>query len=69
LVLTDSSVVELKSVDDSEAPTLFSVDGRTPVEVEYGGKIIVEKADHKLNIIRLDGRSFFSTLRQKLHWG
>ena len=69
LVLTDSSVVELKSVDSSETPTLFSVDGRHPVEVMHGGKIIVEKADHKLNIIRLEGRSFFSTLRQKLHWG
>ncbi len=69
LVLTDSSVVELTSVDDSEAPTLFSSDGRNPVEVLHGGKIIVEKADHRLNMIRLEGRSFFSTLRQKLHWG
>ncbi|MGJ8657487.1 MAG: NAD(+)/NADH kinase [Akkermansiaceae bacterium] len=69
LVLTDRSVVELKSVDDSEAPTLFSVDGRCLVEVHHGGSIIVEKADHHLNIIRLEGRSFFSTLRQKLHWG
>lgn len=69
LVLTDSSVVELKSVDDSEVPTLFSVDGRHPVEVLHGGKIIVEKADHQLNLIRLEGRSFFSTLRQKLQWG
>ncbi len=69
LVLTDSSVVELKSVDDSEAPTLFSVDGRCLVDVHHGGVIIVEMADHQLNIIRLEGRSFFSTLRQKLHWG
>lgn len=69
LVLTDSSVVELKSVDDSEAPTLFSVDGRCLVDVHHGGSIIVGKADHQLNIIRLEGRSFFSTLRQKLHWG
>lgn len=69
LVLTDSSVVELVSVDDSEAPTLFSVDGRCPLEVNHGGKVIVEKADHQLNMIRLEGRSFFSTLRQKLHWG
>lgn len=69
LVLTDNSVVELTSVDNSEAPTLFSVDGRSPLEVLHGGKIIVEKANHQLNLIRLEGRSFFSTLRQKLHWG
>ena len=69
LVLTDESVVELESVESSETMTLFSVDGRSPVEVAYGGKIVVEKAAHQLHLIRLEGRSFFSTLRQKLHWG
>jgi len=69
LVLTDESVVELESVEASEAVTLFSVDGCSPVEVAYGGRIKVEKADHQLHLIRLEGRSFFSTLRQKLHWG
>ncbi len=69
LVLTDESVVELESVHDADAATLFSVDGRSPVEVAFGGRIIVEKADHQLHIVRLEGRSFFSTLRQKLHWG
>lgn len=69
LVLTDESVVELVSAESSETMTLFSVDGRSPVEVAYGGRITVEKADHQLNLIRLEDRSFFSTLRQKLHWG
>ena len=69
LVLTDESVVELESVEASETVTLFSVDGCSPVEVAYGGRIKVEKADHRLHLIRLEGRSFFSTLRQKLHWG
>lgn len=69
LVLTDNSMVELISVDDSKSSTLFTVDGQCIVEVEHGGAVRVEKADHQLNIIRLEGRSFFSTLRQKLHWG
>lgn len=69
LVLTDKSAVELISVDDSKASTLFTVDGQCIVEVEHGGRIRVEKADHELNIVRLKGRSFYSTLRKKLHWG
>jgi len=69
LVLTDESVVELESVEESETVTLFSVDGRSPIEVAYGGRIKVEKADHQLHLVRLEDRSFFSTLRQKLHWG
>ena len=69
LVLTDDSMIELVSVDDAKSTTLFTCDGQNIVEVEHGGRVRVEKADHELNIIRLEGRSFFSTLRQKLHWG
>lgn len=69
LVLSDNSVVELISVDDSKSSTLFTVDGQCIVEVEHGGRVRVEKANHELNIIRLEGRSFFATLRKKLHWG
>ncbi len=69
LVLTDDTVIELISVDDSKSTTLFTCDGQNIVEVEHGGRVRVEKANHELDIIRLEGRSFFSTLRRKLHWG
>lgn len=69
LVVTDDSMIELVSVDDAQSTTLFTCDGQSIVDVEHGGRVRVEKADHELNIIRLEGRSFFSTLRRKLHWG
>lgn len=69
LVLADHSKIELISVDDSKGSTLFTVDGQCMVEVQHGCRIRVKKADHHLNIVNLEGRSFYSTLRQKLHWG
>ncbi len=69
LVLSDSSVIDLVSVDPSHEATLFTVDGQCVLEVEHGGKVRVQKANHMFNIIRLQDRSFFSTLRKKLHWG
>lgn len=69
LVLADSSEVELRSIDDDTTPTLFTVDGRVIVEVQHGGSILISKSKHCINLIRLEGRSFYSTLRKKLHWG
>ena len=69
LVLADTAEVEFVSVDESQAATLFTVDGQCMVNLEHGGKITINKASHTFNIIRLEGRSFYSTLRQKLKWG
>lgn len=69
LVLADTAEVEFISVDESQAATLFTVDGQCMVNLEHGGKIKITKAPNTFNIIRLEGRSFYSTLRQKLKWG
>ena len=69
LILTESAVVELKSTDEDATPTIFTVDGRVIVEVAHGSSIVIKKSPHTINLIRLEGRSFFSTLRQKLSWG
>lgn len=69
LVLADTAVVGLRSIDDDHTPTLFTVDGRVVVEVEHGATIRIAKSPHSINLIRLEGRAFYSTLRKKLHWG
>jgi len=69
LVLADSSVVEMHSTDETDTPTLFTVDGRDIIEVCQGSSIKIQKAQRQLHIVRMEGRSFFSTLRQKLRWG
>lgn len=69
LVVSDSSTVELAPAADAECPMLFTVDGREVVDIGNGDRIVVEQAGHALPLLRLEGRNFYSTLRQKLGWG
>lgn len=68
LVLADSAVVELSSADPDGEPMLFTVDGRDTVHFAPGDRIEVRKAARSFHLLRLEGRSFYEALRQKLGW-
>jgi NAD+ kinase len=68
LVLPDSSVVELSSQSLGNEPMLFTVDGRDSVRIEPGDHIEVRKSDRSFHLLRLEERSFYEALRQKLGW-
>jgi len=68
LVLPGSSVVTLSSEDPSSEPMLFTVDGRDTVRIQPGDHIEVRKANRPFYLLRLEGRSFYEALRQKLGW-
>ena len=68
LVIGDDAMVELAPENADEAPMLFTVDGRDIVTIYHGDRIEVRKADHCLNLLRLQGHSFYAALRQKLNW-
>lgn len=68
LVLADSCVVELSSDDAETGPMIFTVDGRESIPIEAGDWIEVKKSEHSFQLLRLEGRSFYEALRQKLGW-
>lgn len=68
LVLSNQSTIELSSEDRESSPMLFTVDGRDSVRIEPGDRIEVKKAARSFHLLRLDDRSFYEALRQKLHW-
>ncbi len=68
LVLSDSCLVELSSQDPESEPMLFTVDGRDSVRIEPGDRIEVRKSARSFQLLRLEGRSFYEALRQKLGW-
>jgi NAD+ kinase len=68
LVLSNESTIELSSEDRDSSPMLFTVDGRDSVRIEPGDSIEVKKAARSFHLLRLDDRSFYEALRQKLHW-
>jgi NAD+ kinase len=47
---------------------MVSLDSRNAV-IENTRKLIVRKADFTFNLVKLEGLSFFNTLRNKLLWG
>jgi NAD+ kinase len=68
LVLSDACVVELSSEDRECGPMIFTVDGRDSVRIEPGDLIEVRKSEKSFHLLRLEGRSFYEALRQKLGW-
>jgi NAD+ kinase len=68
LVLSDSCLVELSSQDPDSEPMLFTVDGRDSVRIEPGDRVEVRKSARSFQLLRLEGRSFYEALRQKLGW-
>lgn len=68
LILSDDSTVSLSSLDGESGPMLFTVDGRDSTRIEPGDRIEVKKSDQSFHLLRLEGRSFYAALRQKLRW-
>ncbi len=68
LILSDDSVIELSSEDPDCGPMLFTVDGRDSIRIETGDRIEVKKAPRSFHLLRLQDRSFYEALRQKLRW-
>lgn len=68
LVLDDDCVVEL-AADNTEAwPMIFTVDGRESISILPGDRIEVRKSPQSFTLLRLEGRSYYEALRQKLGW-
>lgn len=47
---------------------LFSADGQLQKTLEQGDRVALEKNPHDIQFIHLPGYSYFTLLRQKLHW-
>ncbi|MBV9126269.1 MAG: NAD(+)/NADH kinase [Planctomycetes bacterium] len=45
------------------------VDGQDIIPVEVGDRVTVRRAPVAFALVKVPGRSFFQTLRDKLHWG
>lgn len=67
LVLPADTVVEVEVRDHNEV--ILTVDGQEGEALTRGDRLVVNRGEATVPLVRLHGQSFFSTLRRKLHWG
>ena len=68
LVLPATSLVTLHA-NGGPDELLVTVDGQVGRTFCQGEALIVRRSDHPVSIVRFPEQSFFSTMREKLHWG
>lgn len=68
LVLPASSQVTLRA-NDGPDELLVTVDGQVGCTFSAGEALVVRRSNAPVPIVRFPEYSFFSTMREKLHWG
>jgi NAD+ kinase len=67
LVLPFTSEICIEVVNPKPA-TVLSGDGELVTELSAGDEITIRRSRRKVQLMHLEGSSFFETLRVKLHW-
>ena len=67
LIVSMGSTIEVK-VLKHRAETFLSADGQMQAELKQHDQIIIRRSRQKARLVRLEGSSFFETLRHKLNW-
>lgn len=49
-------------------PAMLTSDGQISCVIQAGKPLIIQKSQHPLRLIQLEGYEYFKTLRQKLQW-
>jgi NAD+ kinase len=68
LVLPATSQVTLRA-NDGPDELLVTVDGQVGCTFSAGDSLVVRRSASPVSIVRFPEHSFFSTMREKLHWG
>ena len=67
LIVSFASTIEV-TILKHRAQTYLSADGQMQAELKTNDKIRIRRSRTKARLIRLEGNSFFETLRHKLNW-
>jgi len=67
IVLSDDTPLKLV-LEGRSNEYLISADSRSET-IDANSEVIVKKCEFKINMVELEGHSFFRTIRHKLHWG
>ena len=66
IVVGDQSVLELRIANDGDPRVHF--DGQVTLDLQRGDVVRIRRSEHAIHFLHPPGYSYFSMLRQKLHW-
>ncbi|MDT8392626.1 MAG: NAD kinase [Bacteroidales bacterium] len=67
IVVSDKSEIRI-SVEGRDKKFLVSIDSKTDI-LNSGDELILKTADFKFNLVQIENKDFFTTIRDKLKWG
>jgi NAD+ kinase len=68
IVLPASSTIRA-TVTTGGQPYVFAGDGRSEIVETLDSALAIQRADHRVHLVKLTGNDYFHTLRTKLSWG
>jgi len=70
IILPGSSRITVRPAAESNPDEMFvTLDGQRGFAFTHGDELSVTRAERTLRLVGAPGRSYYDTLRQKLHWG
>ena len=67
VIVGDQSVIEVEA-SEPDYPVFLTLDGRSPVPLEFGSLVTIRRSEKVLPLAVLPELSFFAVVRQKLKW-
>jgi NAD+ kinase len=68
MVVPGGSRIEVR-VEGIPDQTFLTVDGQEAIQLRLGDELRCRRSEFSVNLVRLEGNSFFDVLRSKLKWG
>jgi len=68
LIISDDSLIRVELMSESE-DVFITVDGQVGARMERLDRVIVQKSQKTLSLVKSPFRSYFEILKQKLKWG
>jgi len=67
IVISDKSEISIRA-EGREKKYLLSLDSKTDL-IEAGEEFRIRSADFRFNLVKIEHKDFYTTIREKLKWG
>ena len=67
IIVAADAAIEVEATERNQ-PIFLTVDGLDPLQIDFGGVVILRRSARVLPLAAMPGVSFFNVVRQKLKW-